>query len=251
MSANTYLLAAEIYAAKGRSTTNNVVSQPAKDMVFSLMKKAQLAHPRSYAVYEKRIELLSEFVPHYQFETLKVLDDLVASKMKLKPRHYSMYCKYNHLAGFTKQTQDSCLKAIKADPSAPENYIYLGQTHINIGNKDKGLRMLASVGEKFSESEEALWATGNAYYNNKNLQEAFNFFQKATNHPDAKARGFLGFAKVAFDLKKYDVALIAFSKHCNLTNTLDHEFRRASGLLQAASSWRTQYRSKMMNCKKK
>lgn len=250
VSPESYLLAAEVYAAKGRSSTINVVSQPAKDLLFETLKTAQLAYPNNYLIYETRINYLEEFVPHYQYEALKVLEDMTKNKLKFKPKHYSMVCKFNHLSGFTKQTTTSCLEAIEKDPSTPGNYIYLGQTHINIGEKEKGMRVLASVGEKFSDSEEALWATADAYYSNKNLPEAFNYFKKATNHPDVKPRDFLGFAKVAFDLKKYDVALMAFDKHCSMTETLDHEFRRASGLLKSPL-WKARFRRKMMNCQKK
>ena len=67
----TYLLAAEIYTEKGRSSTYNSVSQPSKDALFDLLKTAQQSYPRSYKIYDVWIDYLVEFVPHFQFEALK------------------------------------------------------------------------------------------------------------------------------------------------------------------------------------
>ncbi|MCJ8275288.1 MAG: hypothetical protein HRT44_06020 [Bdellovibrionales bacterium] len=251
VSVDTYLLATEVYAFKARNSTDPLVTVPATKELFKYIKTAQETYPSSYRVYETWISFLEEFVPHSAFEALKVLDDMVAAKVKLKPKHYSLYCKFSYKAGFTKQSKKMCVTALEKDPSNPANLIYLGQTHMNTGDKAEGMRMLASVGNKFSDSEEALWATANAHYGEKNLQEAYTFYKKAMNHEDAQPRDYLGYAKVAFELKKYKESLAAFDKHCRITKVLDHEFRRSSGLLKNSPRWRQRFRNKMMNCQKK
>lgn len=251
VSEDTYLLAARVYAEKMRAFEATHHADEAKEALFELLKVAQQTYPQSSTIYDAWLSYLEEFVAHYQYEALKVIDDMVTNKMELNDRHASLLCKFNHMAGYTKQTKETCEAAIERNPNDPSNYIYLGQTHIDTGDTDKGMRMLSSVGKKFSQSEEALWAAGNAYYENKNLPMAYDYYKKAILHKNAQARDYLGYAKVSFELKKYDEALQAFDKHCLMTKTLDQEFRRASGLLKEGSAWKERYRQKMSNCTKK
>ena len=195
------------------------------------------------------LQKLEKYVDHYAFEALRVMEDMKKNNIKFYPRHLSLKCRYNFLADFTKATKLSCKKAIITEPENPSNYIYLGQTHVNIGEEKVGKRMLASVGKKFSESHEALFAAAESYKDSGNIAEAFKYFLKASKYEEATPETFMGLAETAFDLKKYGVALQAFNKNCYMKRFLHPKFRRASGLLKDQPQWQQLYRQRMMDCK--
>lgn len=245
------LLAIELYSSMISVLERTGKSTEWVNKTFDLLKVTKQQDPQNREVYDTWLEQLEKHIPHFAPEALRVMEDMIANKVTLQPKDYSSLCKYNHLSGYTKATKITCQQAIIREPLNPSNLIYLGQTHIQTGEEKKGKRMLASVGQKFSQSEEALWATANSYYQSKNISAAYSFYKKATLHKEAKPRDFLGLAKSAFELKKYGVALSAFVEHCRRTRILDHEFRRASGLLKKHPRWQSRYRQKMMDCKPK
>jgi hypothetical protein len=244
-----FLLAAKIYSEIIDSYETPAKKKPYIESLFSTLKRAKEAHPQSIAIYDSWLEMAEIYLPHYSHDALRIFEDMKTNKVRFEPRHYSMLCKINYLAGYTDGTKTACTEAMKKDPQNPSNYIYLGQNHVNQGEEKKGKRMLASVGKKFSSSEEALWAAADSYYQSKDISQAYNFFKQASQHPDAQARDYLGLAKTAFELNKYGEALNAFVRHCEVSQHLHQEFRRASGLLKKEQKWQERYRQKMLDCK--
>ncbi len=226
-------------------------AEMAREKIFGFLKQIQSRDPENVKVYDLWLEMLEKHIVDYANEGRRVFEDMAANKIKLRKRHYSKLCKYNSLASFIVEAKEICKEAVHRDPKNPSNYIYLGQAHMGAGEKEKGQRILASVGKKFSQSEEALWVTANAYYENKDMASAYTYYLKASRHKESKPRDFLGLAKTAFELKKYDVSLKAFSEHCQKSNFLHQEFRRASGLLRKNLLWQERFREKMQNCKSK
>ena len=243
-----YLLAIEIYSKILEKLDNPEQRKPVHEKLFDTLKIAQKTDPMNSKIYDVWLEKVEAHVTHYAFEALRVMDDMRKNEIKFRPRHASMLCKFNYLAKFTKETKITCKQAIIQDPNNPSNFIYLGQTHVDIGEDKVGKRMLASVGEKFSKSEEALWATADSYYQSKNVSAAYTFFKKASFHKDAKPRDHLGLANTSFELKKYGEALNAFIKHCRAKGLFGNDFRRATGLLKKQPQWHRLYRQKMMDC---
>lgn len=244
-----YLLVVEIYSLIYETITKPELKGPARANIFETLKTAQKMDPENPEVYEVWLKKTEAYIDQYAFDTLRIMEDMKKNNIPFEPRHLSLQCKYNFLAGFTKQTKLTCQKAIVQEPDNPSNYIYLGQTRVNIGDEVEGKRILASVGKKFSSSEEALWASANSYYESKNISAAYLLFKKASQHKDSKPRDLLGLAKTAFELKKYQEALVAFVQHCHRTKVLDQEFRRASGMLKDQLEWHELYRKKMLDCK--
>ena len=228
-----------------------VKAEVAREKIFELLKQAQNKNPENVKIYDLWLEMLEKHIPNYANEARRVFEDMEANKVKLRKRHYSKLCKYNSLANFIVEAKEICQEAVNRVPGNPDNYIYLGRAHIDTGEKERGQRILASVGKKFSQSEEALWVTASTYYENKNIVSAYTYYLKASRHKKAKPRDFLGLAKTAFELKKYEVSLKAFREHCQRSNFLHQEFRRASGLLKKNSFWQERFRQKMQNCKSK
>lgn len=246
-----YLLAIEIYSKILDKVDNPILSKPVHVKLFETLKVTQKQDPENPKIYDIWLEKLERYVTHYAFESLRVMEDMSQNSIKFYPRHLSMKCKYNYLAKFTKETKITCKQAIVVQPNDPSNYIYLGQTHVNIGEEAIGKRMLSSVGKKFSKSAEALWAAADSYEQSGNTGAAYLYYKKASMHKDSQPRDHMGYAKMAFELKKYGEALQGFTRHCFETRLLDHEFRRASGLLKDQPQWQELYRQKMLDCKPK
>lgn len=248
---DSYLLAIEVYSELLSRLNNAEQKGEVRSKLFETLKTVQKQNPENPKIYRVWLEKLEDHVDHYAFEALRVIEDMKKNNIRFDKTDFSLQCRLNYLAEFTKQTKATCLKAIQLDPNNPSNYIFLGQTHVNLGNEKKGKRMLASVGKKFSKSEEALWATANSYHESKNIGEAYKFYKKASLREDAQPRDFIGLAETAFELKKYGEALQAYTQHCFRERYLTHEFRRASGLLKDQPKWQSLYRQKMQDCKPK
>ncbi len=244
-----YLAAVDVFSQLVRRIDSSTQKAIVQEKLFSALKTAQKNAPKNVQIYDQWLKKLELHVPHFAFEALRVIEDMKKNEVTLSAEHLSLQCRLNYLAEFTKQTKFFCQQAIKEQPSNPSNYIYLGQTHVNIGEDKVGKRMLASVGQKFSQSEPALRATADSYYQSQNIREAYSYYLKASKHKQASAESHLGLAKTAFELKKFEVALKAFANHCRMTNRLHHEFRRASGLLKDELRWQAKYRQKMLDCK--
>ena len=250
MNIDRYLLLVRIQNLQAeQAPTEAMKSERVKDSI-NMLKTAQVSKPGNQKIYDLWIETLEKFIPYFQYDALVVLEKMKKAGLEFSPHHYSLMCKYNYLAGYSKQTIHYCKEATRVDEENPINWIYLGKTHIASGEKSRGQRMIASVGKKYSHSEEALWATAHMYHESKDLPAAYQFYKKASAHKHAKPRDYLGLAIVAFDLKKYQEALTFFKKHCSSTKILHHEFRRASGLLKSRPLWQKKYRSAMYDCNK-
>jgi predicted Zn-dependent protease len=245
---SSYLLSVEIYSKILDKIDNPKIRKPIHDQLFETLKTVKAKDPENPKIYDVWLEKLEAYVEHYAFEALRVMEDMKENKIRFYPHHYSLLCKYNFLAKFTSETKTSCKKAIIVQPDNPSNHIYLGQTHVNIGEEKVGKRMLASVGKKFANSEEALYAAADSYHKSGNIGLAFQYYKKASANPNAQAEVFMGLAETAFDLKKYGVALQAYTRHCFLERKLHHNFRRASGLLKDQPQWQNLYRQRMLDC---
>jgi len=248
-SVDTFLLAVEIDSEIAKRTNFQPESTEAQERLFSTLKEARGLHPEEIKIYEVWLTMLERHIPHFAFEALRVMEDMKKNNVSFSAHHHSLFCKYNHLAGFNKETQQSCELATQEDPKNPENRIYLGQSYVNSGEEEKGQRLLASIGEEFSTSAKALHATAQNYHQNQNLSQAYLFYKKAVAHKESLDESYLGLAQVAFELRKYDVALSAFKVHCRRTDKLHQEFRRASGLLKDSPEWQSRYRQSMLDCK--
>lgn len=249
-SADALLLAVEIDSEIAKQTNFQPEATEAHERLFTTLKEAQKLHPTEIKVYEVWLAMLEKHITHYAFEALRVMEDMKKNNLSFAAKHHSLFCKYNYLAGYNKETQQACELAATEDPKNPENRIYLGQSYVNTGEEEKGQRMLASIGEKFSTSAKALHATAHNYQQNKNLSQAYFFYKKAVAHKESLDESYLGLAQVAFELRKYDVAMNAFKEHCRRTDRLHQEFRRASGLLKDSPEWQSRYRQSMLDCKK-
>lgn len=264
-----YLLSAKISAQFSNGKGNAEVVEKNKNKIFDTLKIAQSLHPQALELYDLWLAVLDSATDHYRnivpqvmpdsekqkytlsyaTDTLGVLRDMYDKKVVYLPRHYSLLCKHSFLAHFNAKTKEHCQDAIVKDPNNPNNHIYLGQTHFSSGDKKEGKRILASVGDQFSESEEALWATGNAHFNGNDMASAYKYFKKASQTTHPRPRDFLGLAKASFELKKYSEALKSFVEHCHRSGVLDHEFRKASGLLIDKPKLQEKYRQKMLDCR--
>lgn len=245
------LLAVEVYDRMHISDIAPDKAAGYRDKVFTALKEAKESEPNNAVIYNAWLDKLDRILPGSHQESLRVLEDMKRHQVAFEPRHYSLLCKHNYLAKFPKETSEACKQAIIKDPNNPANSVYLSQILVETGNEEAGKRMLASMSEKISQSEEALWTTANIYYENKDLSSAFTFYKKATGLKEAQPRDFLGLARVSFELKKYDVALDSFVEHCRRTNFLDQEFRKASGQLIDHPKWQDLYRNRMQDCNAK
>ena len=233
------------------STRYKTKAEVVRKKIFDLLKQAQVKDPENVKIYDLWLKMLEKHITHYAFEARRVLEDMKINDVKLRKRHYSKLCKYNSLANLTVEAKQICQQAANMIPENPSNFIYLGQAHIDSGEREKGQRILASVGKKFSGSEEALWITANTHYENKKIASAYKYYLKASKHRKSKPRDFLGLAKTAFELKKYGISLKAFHEHCQRSHFLHQEFRRASGLLKKNPSGRNDFVKKCRTAGKK
>jgi|GEM_PF-5660027 len=236
-------------AQKETAPVVTYASSPKIDEVAMFFKGALKDHPRSLKLNDLYLKFLEEFIDHYAFEGLFVLDAL-AKERKLRARHFSKLCQYSTKAGYGKRAVESCEMALKKDPKNVQNSLLLGQAYAISGNNKKSSRVLASVVKNHEGSASALKASAEHFLQKKNYPEAYKLFSKATQTKEVDPGVYLGLAKTAMELKKFDIALKAFQTHCQLTHSLNQDFRRASGLLAKRPEIQAQFRKVMRVCNK-
>ena len=141
-----------VWSAQVRQMPTSEVEGKARqqkiDQTIDILKKAELAHPEEEELYELHIGFLKEFISHYAFDALKVLDDFEANLKKsdqeaeLSAKFVSMRCQFSYMSNFTKKAKEVCELAIDEDPDNHQNYLWLGRILMNTGQVKKGKRML-------------------------------------------------------------------------------------------------------------
>lgn len=195
------------------------------------LKAALEINPKYQPAYEKLAQMYEEKKNNYE---LRILYQDMIDNIGRKAEFLTKLCEINTKDHQEDQALSACKEAMQKNPKIAENYVYIGIMQKNAGDLDQAKKSLLVAADSHSKSEFAQYTYASVMEEQKNFLEANKYFLRATKADARSARAWLGYAKSAFELRKYEDALEAFKKACKLDQKNAVAFRKATTALKSA-----------------
>ncbi len=226
---------------------------------FVLQKKTRDAMES----YKRAIELNAKYEPAYDglvglyenrdvpnlYELRILFQDMVQS-IGPRPQYLRKLCEINTMDGTYEPAVQSCKEAIQKDPKTADAYVYLGIAYKELGQDATAIKTLKKAASNFPASELAQFNYGRLLEDQKNYVEAMKVYKAGTEANAKAGRSWLGLATTSFELRKYDISLLAYKNACKYDKKNAVAFRRATTVLRNAknSKWTDQFEVASDNC---
>lgn len=213
--------------------------------------------------YKRAIELNAKYEPAYEglvglyenrdvpnlYELRILFQDMVQS-IGPRPHYLRKLCEINTMDGTYEPAVQSCKEAIQKDPKTADAYVYLGIAYKELGQDATAVKTLKKASADFPTSELAQFNYGRLLEDQKNYIEAMKIYKAGTEANAKAARSWLGLATTSFELRKYDISLLAYKNACKYDKKNAVAFRRATTVLRNAknSKWTDQFEVASDNC---
>lgn len=212
-------------------------------------KKALDFNPKYEPAYQGLVELYEKRTPPNMYE-LRILFQDMLDNIGPRYQYFVKLCEINTMDKTHELAIKDCRAAIAKNSKVADPYVYLGLSYRATGEEAKGLKALKKAALDFPKSELAQYTYAKTLEEKKDFVEAMNSFKSATNADDKSARSWLGLASSAFEIRKYEVALIAFKNACKYDKKNAANFRKAAATLRNAgnSEWAEKYATASEHC---
>ena len=209
---------------------------------LELNKQYEPAYNGLVSLYEKRD-------PPNLYE-LRILFQDMMEAIGPRPQYLRRLCEINTSDGTFDAAIQMCNAAISKDPNMPEPYVYLGLSQKAYGDEAEGNKTLQKAAQSFPQSELALYNYAKTLEEKKNFVEALNNFKKGTDADPKSARSWLGLANTSFEIRKYEISLIAYRNACRYDKKNAVAFRRATTVLrnQKNGEWAPKFEEASETC---
>ncbi len=226
----------------------NKLNKKSKEAIESY-KKAIDANAQYEPAYLGLIDLYEKRQPPNLYELRILYQDMIENIGK-RTVYLLKLCEINTLDGTYEAAIQNCNEIIQKDPEKTEAYVYLGLSQKGIGADDKARITFKKTALKFPKSEFAQYQYGKSLEEQKNYLDAMRTFKLGTEADPKAARSWLGLAGAAFEIRKYDISLLAYKTACKLDKTTAVAFRRATTTLrtQKNSEWLSRFEGSSENC---
>lgn len=246
---------------------NILVGKDEKDFeAYTMMGKAYVQQRKSNDAMEsfkKAIELNPKFEPAYDglaafyekrdepnLYELRILFQDMIKNIGNRPQYLRKLCEINTLDGTFEAAIRSCKEAIAKDSKTADPYVYLGLSYKALGEDKQYLSTLKKAAKNHPESELAQFHYGQALEDQKNYIDAMKVYKTGTEANKEAARSWLGLATTSFELRKFEIALLAYRNACKFDKKNAVAFRRATTILRNTrnAEWTGQFESASENC---
>lgn len=233
-----YFLKAMSYNFNGQST--QISKEPIyKETPFQEIK----GDPKNQKLFKENLSKAIELDPknkdaimvlsaYYQdvesnlFESKNILMD-AAKLLKSDKDVYENLCAVSSIESTHDETRKFCAEAIKLSPkNEVSNYVYMGISYRESEELTEAEKWFKKAVEAFPDSEFAQSCLGELRFKRKDFVGAYHAFQKAFETSQS-IRVLSGYAKSAFQLKKYDESLLAYKNLCRKNRSYAGELRKA------------------------
>lgn len=231
-----------------------------KDALLQTLLAAALAKAdrkeESIAMYYTAKTTNAKYVPAYdgllaelvKGESRQEARDLLSDMMKRfgrKGRWVSQLCYLYAIDAFHEKAVETCLEAIRRDPTNPMSTVHLATTYREQNKPEKAKKVLMKTAAKIRRSEPVQTALGDYYTEKKNYVDAFRWYKAAVKNDPKSFAAQLGLAQAALELQKMEESVTAFTAACRIKRTAIREFQ--SGLIKIRNrgdiKWQSRFES--------
>lgn len=213
--------------------------------------------------YKKSIDLNSKYEPAYLslismyekrnppnlYELRILYQDLIQS-IGSRPQYLRKLCEINTLDATYEPAIQMCKDAIVKDSKVAEPYVYLGIAYREIGETELANSTLKKASLDFPKSELAQYHYAKQLEEQKNYIDAMKLYKVGTDADPSSSRSWLGLATTSFEIKKFEISLIAYKTACKLDKKNAVAFRKATATLrnQKNSQWVSKFEQASETC---
>ncbi len=227
---------------------------------YALQKKSKEALDN----YKKAIEINQKYEPAYWgiaalyenrnppnlYELAILFQDMI-DNIGQKPEFYQKLCEVNAQDDNTFEAAiDTCKQAIAKDPKTANAYVHLGNNLKIAGKTDEANATLKKAANDFPKSEFAQYTYGKVLEDLKNTVDAMKYYKTGTEADPLSARSWLGLAATSFEIKKFEISLIAYKNACKYNRKFAVNFRKAATALRNSKTtdWAGKFESGAEAC---
>lgn len=228
-------------------------------VAFLMQKK----NKDSMESFKRAIELNAKFEPAYNglikmyemrnppnLYELRILYQDMIDNIGPRPQYLSKLCEINTQDGTYEIALANCREAIQKDPSIASNHVYLAICQKATGDEATSAETLKKAATKFPNAEVAQYEYAKLLEEKKNFIDAVKFYKAATDAGPTSAKAWLGLASTSFEIRKFEVALIAYKNACKFDRKNAAAFRKATTILRnnRNAEWSGKFESASENC---
>jgi tetratricopeptide (TPR) repeat protein len=193
------------------------------------LKTALEINPKYQPAYEKLAEMYEQRNNTYE---LRIIYQDMLDNIGHKAEFLTKLCEINTKDNQEDQALTSCKEAIQKNPKVADNHVHLGIIQLQAGNTEEAKKTLRVAADSHTKSEFAQYTYANFLEDQKNYLDSSKYYQVGTLADPKSSRCWLGYAKSSFELHKYDLALGAYKKACQLDQKTAVAFRKATTVLR-------------------
>lgn len=219
-----------------------------KDAMESF-KKALEFNSRYEPAYDGLIKIYNDRNPPNLYE-LRILYQDMIEQIGRRTIYLRKLCEINAKDSTFEAAVQVCKEAIQKDSQAPDPYVYLAISYSGMGEEKQAETEFKKAAQRFPQSELAQYQYGKILEDQKNYVAAMKIYKTGTEADPKAGRSWLGLANSAFEIRKYDIALLAYKNACKYDKKNAVAFRRATTVLRnnRNSEWIGKYESASENC---
>lgn len=211
------------------------------------LKSALEINPKYQPAYEKLIQMYEKKNNYYE---LRILYQDMITNLGDRAEFETKLCEINTKDGQEDQALKACNEAIHKDPKIADNYVNIGIVQKQVGDTEEAEKSLKAAADTHSKSEFAQFSYASLIDEKKDSLQANKYYLVGTQADPNSSRCWIGFARTAFDLRKYEVALEAYIKACKLDQKNAVAFRKATTTLRNTreADWIKKYEAASESC---
>jgi tetratricopeptide (TPR) repeat protein len=211
------------------------------------LKEALEMNNRFLPAYKLLIDVYEKRKNKYE---LRILYQDLVEKFGEKSEYITKLCELTTLDILFDLSLRYCQLGIQKDPKEPKNYIYLGLTLKDTGDRLKADSNLKKAADDFPKSDLAQLTYAQYLDEQKNYIGSFNYYKRASLAEPKSIVAFKGLGSSAVEIQKYGEALEAFQKACSLDKSSLPALRKATNSirLMKVTEWLKKYEVAVERC---
>ncbi|MNK85017.1 Tetratricopeptide repeat protein [compost metagenome] len=212
-------------------------------------KRAIELNPKFEPAYNGLIKMYEMRNPPNLYE-LRILYQDMIDNIGSRPQYLSKLCEINTQDGTYEIALANCRDAILKDPTVASNHVYLAICQKATGDEANSAATLKKAALKFPTAEVAQYEYAKLLEEQKNFIDAMKYYKAATEAGPTSAKSWMGLASTSFEIRKFEVSLIAYKNACKFDRKNAAAFRKATTILRnnRNTEWSGKFESASESC---